>query len=151
MATEKVLSYILRNKNNNWQLLVFSQTDAPEAGIQIPGGTVESSDESLTSTMMREIEEETGLNQNLHLLEKILFEYYYHPIKQEFQKRHFFLVLLEDEGLDRWRHIVKSTGQDEGMEFNYFWMDLESDIRLAGYQHVGVGHVRDYVKYQLKK
>ena len=42
------------------QLLVFKQVDFPEAGIQIPGGTIESG-ELPEDPVLREAFEETGL------------------------------------------------------------------------------------------
>ena len=44
----------------NWEILVFEQKDNPDAGLQVPGGTIES-DELIIDALYREIEEETGI------------------------------------------------------------------------------------------
>ena len=57
---QKVYAYILQEKGFNWKLLVFKHMDFPEAGVQVPGGTVEPGEEMLVAAT-REAEEETGL------------------------------------------------------------------------------------------
>ena len=52
----KVIAYI----TDGDRLLVFRHTDFPEAGIQVPAGTVEEG-EALDLAVLREAEEETGL------------------------------------------------------------------------------------------
>lgn len=53
---KKVYAYITRGE----QLLVFNHVDFPEAGIQVPGGTLEP-DELPESAVLREALKETGL------------------------------------------------------------------------------------------
>jgi len=52
---KKVLGYVVRNIYQRWELLVFEHQDYPEAGIQILGGTLESSDLDLRSAVLREV------------------------------------------------------------------------------------------------
>jgi hypothetical protein len=40
----KVLAYITRTRNGQTQLLVFDHGDDPQAGTQVPAGTVEESE-----------------------------------------------------------------------------------------------------------
>jgi 8-oxo-dGTP pyrophosphatase MutT (NUDIX family) len=54
---EKVTAFVTRLNNSAFELLLFKH---PNAGIQIPAGTVEENEE-LDSAVMREIAEETGL------------------------------------------------------------------------------------------
>src|SRR5262245_9995661 len=54
--TRKVLAYI----THGGRLLVFRHPDFPEAGIQVPAGTIEK-DERPESAVLREAWEETGL------------------------------------------------------------------------------------------
>ena len=53
---QKVIAYI----TNGRRLLVFRDTDFPEAGIQVPAGTVDAGEAPQTA-VMREAQEETGL------------------------------------------------------------------------------------------
>ena len=63
----KVLAYITRGEEPDWEILVFQQKDNPDSGIQVPGGTIES-DEFIIDALYREIEEETGITrENLEL------------------------------------------------------------------------------------
>jgi len=54
---EKVYAYITCED----QLLIFNHTRFPEAGIQVPGGTVEEN-ETAPEAVLREAREETGLD-----------------------------------------------------------------------------------------
>ena len=53
---EKAFAYITRGNT----LLVFDHTDHPDAGTQVPGGTLEP-DEAPEAAVLREAQEETGL------------------------------------------------------------------------------------------
>ncbi len=53
----KAMAYITRGN----ELLIFRQPDSPEAGLQVPGGTIEDG-ESPEAAVMREAFEETGLD-----------------------------------------------------------------------------------------
>ena len=56
----KVLAYITKGEGAEREILVFEQKDNPDAGLQVPGGTIEK-DELLLDALYREIEEETGI------------------------------------------------------------------------------------------
>ncbi|MFX1284201.1 MAG: NUDIX domain-containing protein [Promethearchaeota archaeon] len=56
-VVEKVTAFITRNKKEKNELLLFIH---PNAGIQIPAGTVEKG-ETVKEALMREVTEETGL------------------------------------------------------------------------------------------
>jgi 8-oxo-dGTP pyrophosphatase MutT (NUDIX family) len=66
---QKVYAYILDNFADGDYLLVFEHVDFPEAGIQMPGGSVEPG-ETFTEAAIREAREETGIS-NLILAEKL--------------------------------------------------------------------------------
>lgn len=54
--SRKAIAYITQGD----RLLVFRQPQYPEAGIQVPGGTIEDG-ESADEAALREAREETGL------------------------------------------------------------------------------------------
>jgi 8-oxo-dGTP diphosphatase len=116
----KVLAYITRDLGK--QLLVFEHMDFPHAGIQVPAGTVEAS-EDFYQAIKREVEEESGLI----LLEKPIslgsFPYF-RADNEQHQVRHVFLFNTNIQ-TDKWIHIVSGTGPDNGMRFSYYWMALD--------------------------
>ena len=72
---KKVYAYITREKEGVMQLLVFKHRDIHEAGIQVPGGTVDEG-ETLEAAILREVQEESGLR---HLcIERFLADYIIH-------------------------------------------------------------------------
>ncbi len=52
--TAKILAYITRQRGSETQLLVFGQVDFPEAGVQVPEGTVKSG-EAIERAAQREV------------------------------------------------------------------------------------------------
>jgi 8-oxo-dGTP diphosphatase len=66
----KVVAYITRdNPTGERELLVFEHRDFPEAGVQVPAGTVKDG-EKPEDAVMREVAEEIGL-ENCHLVKKL--------------------------------------------------------------------------------
>ncbi|MFJ8354331.1 NUDIX hydrolase [Bacillus paramycoides] len=129
---KKVHAYVTREKEGIMQLLVFKHRDIPEAGIQVPGGTVDEG-ETLTAAILREVQEESGL---CHLyIERFLADYIiYVKEKKEYQKRHFFHVSLVTDVKDTWEHIVSDGEEDKGLAFCYEWVDIAKCPELAGKQ-----------------
>ncbi len=125
----KVLAYITRQRNGARQLLVFKHRDHPEAGVQVPAGTVEPG-EPIEAALFREAHEESGLD-SLRLVRK-LDE---HLEKNWNQVRHVFHLAAPDATPDHWTHVVHGQGEDSGMTFEYYWLDLAANIELAGDQH----------------
>ncbi len=110
------------------RLLVFRHTHFPEAGIQVPGGTVETG-EMLESAVLREAQEETGL-QDLRIAEYLgEQELDARPWgKDELHLRHFYHLEPGPETFpggivpERWLH-VEMTPSDGGpaIEFEFYW------------------------------
>ena len=70
----KVLAYITREQGGVRQVLVFDHQDQPEAGLQVPAGTVEPG-ELIEPALWREIEEEAGLRPSVLRLVRKLAEW----------------------------------------------------------------------------
>jgi 8-oxo-dGTP pyrophosphatase MutT (NUDIX family) len=58
VIARKVVAYVTHRR----RLLVFTHRDFPEAGVQVPAGTVEP-DEAPEAAVLREAREETGLSE----------------------------------------------------------------------------------------
>ncbi len=118
----KVYAYITRAD----KLLVFKHVDFPEAGIQIPGCTMEAW-ETPEMAVMREAEEETGLRG--FVLKKYLGKdesrhSSVHP--SESIARHFFHLLSPQGAPDIWQHNEQhpSDGSPAPILFEFYWLSL---------------------------
>lgn len=131
---EKVAAYI------TWQnrLLVFRQPDAPEAGVQVPAGTVEDG-EPLEAAVLREAEEETGLSDLTIVSYLGQQEYRLKNAREQplLTRRHFFHLRFSGEAPDRWQHLemTPSGGVDGPILFELWWTIYPDEVPiLAGQQ-----------------
>ena len=129
----KVTAYITCDGH----LLVFDHVDFPEAGVQVPSGTVDGS-EDREEAVLREAREETGL---IDLrLESYLGskEYSFQESENEerFIRRHYFhLTLPGPISQRRWRHweMAPSEGPESQILFELYWIKISDGIpELAG-------------------
>ena len=122
----KVFAYI----TNQNRLLVFRHTDFPEAGIQVPAGTVKAG-EDLVTAVLREAREETGLS------DLVVQSYLGEQIrdmndvgKNEIHHRHFFHLVCKDNPPNQWQHdeTDPSDGGIDPIRFEFFWAGLPNQI-----------------------
>ena len=120
---KKVYAYITRGE----QLLVFRQLDFPEAGLQVPGGTMET-DELPEVAVLREAAEETGL-EALQLVSYLGCDEYALPESDqgEVRLRHFYHLLCEQDAPDNWQHyeLHTSDGSKDPILFEFYWLPVE--------------------------
>jgi ADP-ribose pyrophosphatase YjhB (NUDIX family) len=128
---QKVLAYIVRRGEGAWQLLVFEHANDPGAGVQVPAGTVEAG-ERLEAALWRELLEESGLHaRDVALVAKLAEA----PDPEWDNVRHVYL-LKEVGGLPNdWVTLVAGDGEDQGLVFEYSWVDIAPGLQLAGGQH----------------
>lgn len=130
MIKEKVYGYV----TFGFQLLLFEHVDFPEAGIQVPGGTVESR-EDFSSAVLREVTEETGL-EDLHLVRflgsvrKDLRDF---GLAETHQRYYFHLGVNQFPG-ETWIAFEEtpSDGSEGPINFRFFWAPLNSIPPLMG-------------------
>lgn len=126
ISTEKVIAYITQAN----QLLVFSHPHHPEAGIQVPAGTIQAG-ESPEEAVLREAYEETGL-ENLELQAFLGVQEF--DITQfgraEVQRRYFFHLQYHGEPKAIWRHYENypSEGSTKPIEFELFWVEFPHGV-----------------------
>lgn len=122
----KVFAYITHQN----RLLVFRHTDFPEAGIQVPAGTVLTG-EDLEIAVLREAYEETGLTDlaiRSYLGEQLRDM---HDMgKDEIHHRHFFHLVCKGDSPERWRHdeTSPSDGGTAPIHFEFFWAALPDQV-----------------------
>ncbi len=120
---EKVYAYITRNKGLKSELLLFTQRNSPESGVQIPGGSLDTGEDKEVG-ILREVREETGLTDfaSIHYLGELT---HWSDYMQEEQKRYFFQLKYKLECPDTFEYEVQGGGVDEGLIFDYEWIQLE--------------------------
>lgn len=130
----KVLAYITRGQEPDWEILVFKHKDLPEIGWQVPGGTIES-DELIIDALYREIEEETGISRNdLELKGKVNKTNYYPENSDTMYERSIFQLAYTGKTLDNWEYRVEGDGKDEGLTFCHRFVSIQKLPELAANQ-----------------
>jgi 8-oxo-dGTP pyrophosphatase MutT (NUDIX family) len=123
----KVYAYLTRGD----ELLVFRHVDFPEAGIQVPGGTLEEGEDPAQGAL-REASEETGLH-GLRLA-SVLGEHLWRfsDGRPEVHLRYFYHLLSDEPMPDTWRHyeMHPSDGTPGEILFEFFWtpLSLAADV-----------------------
>lgn len=128
----KVMAYIIRRIASQPELLLFKHQDFPEAGWQVPAGTVELGEEYLLA-LRREVKEESGLTQfsRIRFMEKNTF---FHPLRKELHHRYFYQLEIRGFVPDEFSHRVSGSGVDEDLVFQYCWVKLPEVPTLAAEQ-----------------
>lgn len=122
----KAFAYI----THGWRLLVFRHPDAPEAGIQVPAGTVEP-DENPQQAALREACEETGLSGLT--LASFLGEQIRSMADfgiEETHHRYFYHLLVNGGPPTTLRHaeMHPSDGTATPIAFEFFWVYVSREI-----------------------
>lgn len=122
----KVLAYITHGE----RLLVFRNPLAPEAGIQVPAGTVEEGEDP-EAAVLREAVEETGLHDLtvvglLGEQERDMAEYG----RDEIHHRRFYHLRCTGDPPSTWRQdeLHPSDGGAEPIPFDFFWARLPDEV-----------------------
>lgn len=116
--TFKALAYVLQGED----LLVFTQPESPEAGLQVPAGTIQPG-ETPGEAVVRELEEETGIDdvRDLELLGTATYDMRKYG-REELQERYFFRITLASEPPRQWRWHERHDGLSPAEPFELFWM-----------------------------
>jgi 8-oxo-dGTP pyrophosphatase MutT (NUDIX family) len=128
---DKAVAYITRYE----KLLVFDHPGIPEAGTQVPVGTIEPG-EPPDEAVLREAYEETGLAPLV--MRRFLGEREFdiRPFgRDEIHHRHFYHLEFNGDAPDRWRHFEEQPSDGgEPVEFELYWADmpLEALELIAG-------------------
>lgn len=120
---DKVFAYVTHRE----RLLVFRHPRSPEAGIQVPAGTVEPG-EPARDAALRETREETGLPGLFVRTSLGSAEFDMAPFgRRELQRRHFFHLGVRGEPPETWRHEERfaAHGADRPL-FEFFWVTLSN-------------------------
>ena len=123
ITKRKAFAYITyQNK-----LLVFIHPNSPEAGIQVPAGTVKDGEDTAV-TVMREAYEETGLT-NLTLQSFLGESEFHHQPMNEMHHRFFYHLSVDTEPQTTWQHYETDpcSGEEPAILFEFYWVDLAKE------------------------
>lgn len=128
----KAFAYVTHGR----RLLLFTHPDHPEAGVQVPAGTVENG-ETPEAAVLREAREETG-REDLELV-RFLGETTRDMAdfdRNEVHHRSFFHMRCTGDPPETWRtyELVPAEGGDTPL-FEFFWADLPDSVpeMIAGH------------------
>ncbi|WP_157087764.1 NUDIX hydrolase [Oceanobacillus damuensis] len=124
-SIKKAYGYVIRKKNGKMQVLVF-QHPIPEAGIQIPKGTVNDQEDTYNA-VIREIEEETGLKN--FVVENLIVEDNWKNDDGAIHNRFFYRINVSDAP-DEWDYQPTGGGDEEELTFHYFWISSKDEVEL---------------------
>jgi 8-oxo-dGTP diphosphatase len=118
---KKAYAYVVWER----KLLVFTQPDFPEAGIQVPAGTVRDRETS-EQAALREAAEETGRTD----LEVVTFlgsdiRDMTDFGRNELHARYFFHLCCRTAGEERWRSYEYLEDGTPPIAFDFFWASLD--------------------------
>jgi 8-oxo-dGTP pyrophosphatase MutT (NUDIX family) len=111
------------------RLLVFAHPTSPEAGIQVPAGTVREG-ESPENGVLREAREETGLQglvlrKYLGRQDRDMRDFG----RDEVHERYFYHVLCTEEPAEAWRHRENDPSDcADSIPFDFFWVPLPDGV-----------------------
>lgn len=123
-VAEKAVAYVTRKCGSEIQLMVFDHDKIfPDAGTQVPCGTVEAGEDPM-DTLFRELTEESGLTA-ITIAEKFDQYQFYGTYAKKFLRRHAYHIRLNGDVPERWTHVVRGSGEDNGLNFHFCWIDLK--------------------------
>ncbi len=123
--TEKAYGFVVRYTEEGRGLLVFEHAGMPEAGLQVPGGTVEEG-ETPVQAVSREVLEESGLPLG-GWRPAALFE-------SDGQLWHCYVTVPGMVLPDSWRAEPLGPERTQGLRFEFRWIPFEGEETLAGAQ-----------------
>ena len=130
-TVKKVLAYITKGD----ELLVFRHRDFPEAGLQVPAGTIEIG-ERPRDAVLREVCEESGLTEVRVVC--LLGQYLHNaaPNRAEVHDRYVYHLEPTYPVSSTWLHYEAHPSMGgPPIAFSYSWMKLDDpELNLAGGQ-----------------
>ncbi len=124
---EKAYGFVLREGAEGQELLVFEHAGIPDAGLQVPGGTIERG-ETPRQAVAREVLEESGLPLG-DWQEAATFDH----------EGALWRCYATTPGIvlpDAWRCEPLGPERAQGLRFEFRWVPLRGEEALAGGQEL---------------
>lgn len=133
-TNRKVLAYITKGEEPNWELLVFRQEEDDELDFRVPGGTIDK-DELIIDALYRKIKEETGLSrEQLDFQGKVNKTNYFPENRDKIYERTIFHLAYIGEPQQAWEHKVTGDNTFEDHVFHLRFIPIEKLPDLASNQ-----------------
>lgn len=130
----KVLAYITRGEEPNWELLVFRQEEDAETDFRVPGGTIDK-DELIIDALYRKIKEETGLSrEQLEFQGKVNKTNFFPEDREKIYERTIFHLAYLGEPKKSWEHRVTGDNTYKDRVFQLRFIPIEKLPDLASNQ-----------------
>jgi 8-oxo-dGTP pyrophosphatase MutT (NUDIX family) len=129
---EKAFAYVTHRE----RLLVFKHLGIPEAGVQVPAGTLEPG-EAPAAAARREAEEETGLRDFDDAVPLGVESFDARPFgRHEVHRRHFFHLPFSGRAGEPWRHqeLHASDGAPP-VTFELSWIPVRHAAAVLSFEH----------------
>ncbi|OXS59576.1 8-oxo-dGTP pyrophosphatase MutT (NUDIX family) [Bacillus sp. V-88] len=123
---KKAYAYVTRVRDGRLQVLVFQHKDIPEAGIQIPKGTVKE-EEDTYSAVIREVKEETGIQK--FEVEKLISADFWRNDDGAMHNRYFYKIVCNEKA-DAWEYNPTGGGEEDGLTFQFFFISSDEEVEL---------------------
>jgi ADP-ribose pyrophosphatase YjhB (NUDIX family) len=127
---QKAFAYITRGASAGQEILLLAHPDHPDAGIQVPAGTMRDG-EPVLEAALREAGEETGLRDLTVVGALGTAEFDARPFgRNEVHLRHFVHVRCGDATEDRWEHWEEFPDDEPGgqVRFELYWARLGDEV-----------------------
>ncbi len=127
---QKAFAYITRGAGSERDILLLAHPNHPEAGIQVPAGTM-TPGEPVLEAALREASEETGLRDLTVARVLGTIEFDVRPFgRNEIHLRHFVHLECGDETADRWEHWEEFPDDEPGgrVRFELYWSPLDHRV-----------------------
>jgi 8-oxo-dGTP pyrophosphatase MutT (NUDIX family) len=133
IVVEKAFAYVTHGQ----RLLVFEHADFPDAGLQVPAGTI-GAGESPQAAVVREVYEETGLTSFSAVTLLGVADFDSRPYgKDQLHRRHFFHLPCVGGVPERWRHYERhaSDGTSQPIAFDLYWLPFVDAMAKLSFGH----------------
>lgn len=131
-TVRKAVAVVLRPGATGHEVLVFRH---PDAGVQLPKGTVEPQ-EMIEAAVLRELEEESGLDlrtqpEFIGTWQRTVGGGPKEDGPLEINEWHIGILRTDADLPDHWHHQAHGSPAEDGLIFKFFWIPVDETLADA--------------------